>query len=204
MDSFSDNKSTKAPRSRVDNLVRAAFVILGVFVGFSLLSWWKGDSPPPPALITKAVVVLSGSSNVTGIVTFYQSEFRGPVTVRGELKNLDSNALRGFHVHHAGDLTNGCLSAGAHYNPFGKTHGAPTDKARHVGDLGNIQTNGAGEATFTIKDSQLSLNGPLSILGRAIVVHAGTDDLGKGGNEESLKTGNAGGRAACGVIGISS
>ena len=39
-----------------------------------------------------------------------------------------------------------------------------------------------------------------SIMGRAIVVHAGTDDMGEGGDAESKKTGNAGARVACGVI----
>jgi superoxide dismutase, Cu-Zn family len=46
------------------------------------------------------------------------------------------------------------------------------------------------------------LNGPLSIVGRALVIHADPDDLGLGGVELSKTTGNAGARSACGVIGI--
>ncbi|GFT63409.1 superoxide dismutase, partial [Nephila pilipes] len=71
----------------------------------------------------------------------------------------------------------------------------------HMGDLGNIQAGNNGVATINIIDHQLRLCGPLSIMGRAIVIHANRDDLGLGGNEESLKTGNAGARVGCCVIG---
>lgn len=84
-----------------------------------------------------------------------------------------------------------------------KTHGAPEDETRHVGDLGNIVADEQGIAKGTITDKLISLSGPYSVIGRTIVVHEGVDDLGKGNHEFSLTTGNAGGRAACAVIGKS-
>jgi len=42
----------------------------------------------------------------------------------------------------------------------------------------------------------------VSILGRAIVVHELEDDLGKGNQTDSKTTGHAGGRLACGVVGL--
>ncbi|WVN90898.1 superoxide dismutase [Cu-Zn] [Cryptococcus depauperatus CBS 7841] len=153
--------------------------------------------------MVKAVAVLKGDSPVTGVITFTQEKDGAPVTVSGDIKNLDPSAERGFHVHEFGDNTNGCTSAGPHFNPQGKNHGSPADSERHVGDLGNVKTDASGVASVNMTDNSISLFGPYSIIGRTVVVHAGTDDFGKGGHPESLKTGNAGARVACGVIGIS-
>jgi superoxide dismutase, Cu-Zn family len=64
-----------------------------------------------------------------------------------------------------GDATNGCLSSGSHYNPLEKNHGAPSDTDRHVGDLGNIESDKYGEATINLSDDLISLNGVRSIIG---------------------------------------
>ncbi|KRY02565.1 Superoxide dismutase [Cu-Zn], partial [Trichinella patagoniensis] len=86
------------------------------------------------------------------------------------------------------------LSTGAHFNPAGNEHGAPEDENRHAGDLGNVKAGEDGTAKVEVSDLQIPLSGPNSVIGRAVVVHADPDDLGKGGHELSKSTGNAGGR----------
>lgn len=82
------------------------------------------------------------------------------------------------------------------------THGAPDASVRHFGDLGNFEANEYGVGQVAITDNLVSLVGPAdrSVLGRAIVIHADEDDLGLGGDEGSLATGNAGARVGCCVI----
>ena len=74
---------------------------------------------------------------------------------------------------------------------------------RHVGDLGNVEAGADGRAVAQIEDHLIKIYGEDRVIGRSCVVHAKEDDLGKGGDEESKKTGNAGARLACGEIGIS-
>ncbi|XP_062013938.1 superoxide dismutase [Cu-Zn], chloroplastic [Rosa rugosa] len=152
------------------------------------------------AATKKAVAVLKGTSTVEGVATLTQED-DGPTTVNVRITGL-APGPHGFHLHEFGDTTNGCISTGPHFNPKNLTHGAPEDEVRHAGDLGNIIANADGVAEATIMDSQIPLTGPNAVIGRALVVHELEDDLGKGGHELSLSTGNAGGRLACGVVGL--
>ncbi|KAB0792532.1 hypothetical protein PPYR_05090 [Photinus pyralis] len=149
---------------------------------------------------TKAVCVLNGEV-VKGTLWFDQASGKDPVVVTGEISGL-GKGLHGFHIHEFGDNTNGCISAGAHFNPEGKDHGAPNASVRHVGDLGNVEAGNDGIAKVKISDKAISLEGANCIIGRTLVVHADPDDLGVTTHELSKTTGNAGARVACGVIGI--
>ncbi|CAN6454103.1 unnamed protein product [Victoria cruziana] len=150
----------------------------------------------------KAVALISGDRDVKGSLHFLQ-DANGATHVTGRITGL-SPGLHGFHIHALGDTTNGCISTGPHFNPLKRNHGARTAEDRHAGDLGNIFAGQDGVAEVRLKDTQIPLTGPHSILGRAVVVHADPDDLGRGGHELSKTTGNSGARVGCGVIGLQS
>uniref|UniRef100_A0A183BRN4 Superoxide dismutase [Cu-Zn] n=1 Tax=Globodera pallida TaxID=36090 RepID=A0A183BRN4_GLOPA len=152
----------------------------------------------------KAVCVLVGDTdkNVKGMVTFTQDSLSTPVKIVGQISGLSSGG-HGFHVHELGDLTNGCATAGPHFNPTNKTHGEK-GAFRHVGLLGNVHAGADGVAKFGFTGSGISLSGAHNIVGRTLVVHKLEDVLDHGlhgeKQENKMATGNARPRLSCGVI----
>ena len=152
------------------------------------------------AKVTRAICVLNNADlGIKGLVKF---EDNGEVTKITVSFSGMTPGKHGFHIHEFGNLTNACLTAGAHYNPHGKTHGGPADEERHVGDLGNVVADEHGNAELVLEEKLVRLTGEFSVIGRSCVVHESEDDLGRGGYPDSLTTGHAGGRIACGIIGI--
>ncbi len=172
-------------------------------VTFGLLIGSLACGSPEDALLhehaeslTQAVVVLSPTdgSEASGTVTFTQVDTG--ILVVADLVGLEPGP-HGFHIHEFGDCSaSDGTSAGGHFNPEGTEHGAPSDSHRHVGDLGNITANEAGTVHYEFTDTHLAFSGQNSIIGRGVIVHAGEDDL------TTQPTGAAGGRVACGVVGI--
>lgn len=136
-----------------------------------------------------------GNEGKFGMVTFERTG--DGVKVMAHLEGMPANSTHGFHVHEFGDCSApDATSAGSHFNPNETQHGARDAEHRHVGDLGNIETNRSGMAHVEFVDQGLTMRGPHSILGRAVVVHEQADDL------TSQPVGNAGARVLCGVIGV--
>jgi Cu-Zn family superoxide dismutase len=151
--------------------------------------------------MSKAVSVLAPNDNgVAGVVRFTQDG--NTLHIDYDITGL-TNGEHGFHIHTYGDLTDGCDSACAHFNPDGTNHGGLDSKVRHLGDLGNIASkNMVSQGRISTTTLSLDMKKRNCIVGRMIIVHADRDDLGEGGDAESLKTGNAGKRVGCGVIGL--
>jgi Cu-Zn family superoxide dismutase len=146
---------------------------------------------------TAAVAELKNTSGQTvGTARFTQAG--NVVRILVETSGLPPGP-HGVHVHAVGkcdppDFT----SAGPHFNPAGKQHGALNPQGPHGGDLPNLTVGPDGNGRMETTTEQLSLgSGSTSVWdadGSALVVHANPDDF------KTDPTGNSGARIACGVL----
>ena len=140
-----------------------------------------------------AVVRPASGSQAHGTVKFTQVGAR--VRVDAEIAAL-TPGQHAIHIHEKGDCSApDAASAGAHFNPTGKKHGAPDSMERHAGDLGNLNANEYGKATLSLMVDGISVGqGADGVNGKGVIVHSDADDL------KTDPAGNSGGRIGCGVI----
>lgn len=136
----------------------------------------------------------SGNSALTGEATF-RSSVEG-VTLVLHVTGAPPG-VHGAHIHETGDCSDPeAKSAGGHWNPAGHKHGAPPPSSVHLGDLGNLTVTEDGTGHLELGSAEWKIGGgsPEDVLGKAIVIHGGPDDL------ASDPAGNSGPRIGCGVI----
>ncbi len=190
---------------RIPLLSRSLTLLPLLLLAFAAAACSGGSQAPPPesaqpseapvtAPVARAVLEPLGDSGVSGWVSFTAVD--DGVRVEAQVTGLTPGD-HGFHVHQWGDCSSpDGKSAGGHFNPAGVAHAAPDAPEAHAGDLGNIVANDEGVAVLDVVSHRFSLEegAANSILGRGVIVHAGTDDL------TSQPSGAAGPRVACGVI----
>ncbi len=135
-------------------------------------------------------------SNVSGSAVFTETD--GVVEFTAMISGLEPGT-HAIHIHEKADCSSDDgKSTGGHWNPTGSDHGKwGSNTGYHKGDIGNLTADEKGHATKTLKTDQwcIGCGDPnKDILGKAIIVHAGTDDF------TTQPTGAAGGRVSCGGI----
>ena len=177
-----------------------SFIILLLSVGFLAYCASTPDEtpetvevPPPPQVVATALVDLfpTEGSEANGSVTFEETNGRVKITV--EMSGL-APGKHGFHIHEIGDCSSpDASSAEGHLNPGNTQHGAPDSPTHHAGDLGNIEADAEGNASFQMTVDFITLSeGPNSVLSKAVVVEADEDNFDPSRSD--------GARLACGVI----
>lgn len=135
------------------------------------------------------------NSTVSGTATFVEKN--GKVTFVAKIAGLKPG-IHAIHIHEKSDCSAADgSSAGGHWNPTFKKHGKWGVGEYHKGDIGNFTADEKGNGTITMTTDEWCIGcGDTSkdILGKGLIVHAGTDDF------TTQPTGNAGGRVACSGI----
>ncbi len=176
-----------------------ASVALATGIGAALAS---GDDERSGRHATAALRDTNGRH--VGVAVF--RERHGEVVVRASAWRL-TPGFHGFHVHAVGQCVPPFTSAGGHFNPAGADHGD------HAGDLPTLLVNDDGTGELRFVTDRFTLRDLLDSDGSALMVHAGRDNYANipdryrsdatgtsGPDPDTLATGDAGSRAACGVV----
>ena len=151
-----------------------------------------------PTTVKKLQFALNpkSGSNANGSVTF--TEQYGKVTLEAHINGL-TPGTHAIHVHQKADCSSeDGKSSGGHWNPTFEPHGAwGSDTGYHRGDIGNFNADDTGHGMITFSTDLWCLgceDETKDLLGKAIIVHQGEDDL------SSQPSGAAGARVSCAGI----
>jgi len=158
-----------------------------------LLTYWMGSASEGESAVAD---LLDSRGESVGHATF--TPLAEGVRLRVTLFHLPPG-IHAMHIHTVGECHGPDFkTSGAHFNPFGKRHGAQNKDGPHAGDLPNFKVAEDGTAQVEATAPLIALKpGRNSILpsGKTcLVIHALPDD------EVTDPTGNAGARIACGII----
>ena len=153
---------------------------------------------PQPEIAKTFTIKLEpkSDSNVSGTAVF--TEENGSISMLATLTGLEPGT-HAIHVHESSDCSSpDGKSTGGHWNPTNQPHGKwGAETGYHKGDIGNFTADENGMATIKFSTTEWCIgcdDNTKNILGKAIIVHAGTDDY------TTQPTGDAGGRVSCGGI----
>ncbi len=144
----------------------------------------------------KIALDAKSDSKATGSVVFEESD--GTVSMMAAIHGL-SEGTHAIHIHEKADCSSADgKSTGGHWNPTAQPHGAwGAETGYHKGDIGNFEADENGNGVVTFKTDEWCIgcgDEKKDIVGKAIIVHQGTDDL------TSQPSGAAGARISCGGI----
>ncbi|WP_410005509.1 superoxide dismutase family protein [Aequorivita nionensis] len=143
-------------------------------------------------------VMMESKSGSTAQGEAYFSEENGTVTLEAKFSGLKPGT-HAIHLHEKADCSSDDgKSSGGHWNPTHQKHGKWGDpEGYHKGDIGNFEADAEGMGKISMKTDEWCIgcgDENKDIIGKAIIIHEGTDDF------VTQPTGDAGGRVACGGI----